>query len=83
MNRSRQNSETDSICSDGEPANQLKSTMGKMRVIKVKRPKCRTKFIVMASVASVLLLVLGIFLFFVECSEKEEKSYSGELCVNS
>lgn len=77
--RNSEANETDSICSGSEKVNKLSSTMGKLRTIGVKRPKCRTKFIVMASAVSVFLLIAGTFLFFVEfSSENEEKTYSGE-----
>lgn len=56
--------------------------MSQFRTIGVKRTKCRTKFIAMASVVSVFLLIFGITLIFVDfSSENEEKTYSGEFKV--
>lgn len=53
----------------------------KMRNRAVKRPKCRSKFIIMASGASVLLFVIGLFILFTECpSEKIDTFYGSEYC---
>lgn len=70
-------SETDSICGNkSEPANRLSSTM---RTIGVKRPKCHSKFIVMAVGTSVFLLTVGIIALSMDfSSESVEKVYEGE-----
>lgn len=67
--------ELDSIPSRAEPVNKL---IIKMRNMGVKRPKCRSKFAVMSSVAGVVLLIVGIFLFFAEFSLDDVKTYDGE-----
>lgn len=60
-----------------EPVNKLI----KMRNRAVKRPKCRSKFVVMASVASALLFVIGLFIILAEFStDQNENIYSGKLC---
>lgn len=58
-----------------EPVNKL---MIKMRNRSVKRPKCRSKFIVMASVTSALLLFVRFLLFIDFSSEEDGKMYGGE-----
>lgn len=53
-----------------------------MRNMGVKRPKCRSKFAVMSSVAGVVLLIVGIFLFFAEFSLDDVKTYDGEWVIS-
>lgn len=51
----------------------------KMRSLNVKRPKCRSKLVVMASLACAVLIVFTVLVFFAEfSSENEGKVYDGE-----
>lgn len=57
----------------------MNKLMIKVRSRAVKRPKCRSKLIVMASAVSAMLLLVGIFVVISELSsESEDKIYGGE-----
>lgn len=59
-----------------ERANKL---MIRMRNFTVKRPKCRSKSVMIASVASASLLIVGVLVVYARISaESTEKIYGGE-----
>lgn len=74
--------EQDSICERRESASS--KLMIKMRNRGVKRPKCRSKLVMIASGVSVLLLIVG-FLFVSTGfpSEKDENFYKGKCTISS
>lgn len=55
------------------------NTMGKIRTVGIRQPKCRTKLFAITMCSSVFLAAVGFFVFVAKSSEiEEEKHYSGE-----